>query len=155
KMFIFLADSPGEIEATHILDRENSHGHSEVEKGLVDLRRSCPFFDEEMCFPHVRQHHAIADEAPAISNNDSYFFQLLCQCQCGCDDFVARFCAPHDFKKAHDMCRTEEVSADHHVGPRGRGGNFVDIQCRRVCCEDAVRPGNLVNLGENPALQGH
>src|SRR5215470_6669585 len=24
KMFIFLADSPGEIEATHILDRENS-----------------------------------------------------------------------------------------------------------------------------------
>ena len=73
-MFVFLPDSPGKIDATHVLDGENAHGHAEIQKRPIHLGRSCAFFHEEVRLSHVRKHHAIAHKAPAVADNDSHLF---------------------------------------------------------------------------------
>src|SRR3954471_17095144 len=37
QMFVFLPDSPGKIDAANVLDGQNSHRHSEIQKRSIDL----------------------------------------------------------------------------------------------------------------------
>ena len=63
EMLVFLLDAPVEIDAAHVVDGEDAHGHAEIGERAVDLRGRRAFFDQELRFAHVREHHAIADEA--------------------------------------------------------------------------------------------
>jgi hypothetical protein len=55
-----LAHAPGDIDAGHVVDREDSHRHAEVGERAIDLLRRGAILHEELRLVHVGEHHAIA-----------------------------------------------------------------------------------------------
>ena len=154
-MRVFLLHAPVEIDAAHVVDGEDPHGHAEVVEGAIDLGRCGAFFDEELRFAHIREHHAVADEAHRVAYEHADFAQSLRKRHSCRDDTLAGGFAPHDFNEAHDVRGAEEVGADHHLGSGCRGGDFVDVESRRVGREDAVGLRDFVYFGEQGFLDGH
>ncbi len=96
-MLALLPYAPEHVDTAHVVHRENAHGHPEVVDRLVHSCGGRPLFDQELRFAHVRHHHPIADEAPAVAHDNANFAELLCQRQRGRDHLFAGPRAPDDF----------------------------------------------------------
>ena len=81
------------------------------------------FFDQELRFAHVGQHHAIAHEAAAVSHHHADLAELLGQSPARGDHFFTGRLAAHDLHQPHDVRGAEEVKADHHL--RARRGEAI------------------------------
>ena len=57
-----------EIEAAHVIDREDAHGHAPAGERGIDLGGRRAFFDEQLRLAHIRKHHAIADESVRVAH---------------------------------------------------------------------------------------
>ena len=138
---VFLPNAMAHVDAAHIVDGEDAHGHAEIVERLSRLVGGRAFFDEELGLAHVREHHAIADEAAAIADHDADLAQFLCERQGRRDDVVAGFCSAHDLHQPHHVRRAEEMQADDRFGALGGAGDFIDIERGGVGGQDAMGAG--------------
>ena len=116
-MLALLAHAPDHVDAAHVVHRKNSHCHAEVVEGLVHGRRRRAFLNEELRFAHVGNHHAVADEPPAITDNDAYLPQLFRKSERSSDDLFAGFGAANNLHQAHHVCGAEEMQTDNAFRP--------------------------------------
>ena len=94
-----------DIDAAHVVHGENPHRHAEIGERAVHLLGRGAFFHQELRLAHVGEHHAIADEAPAVAHHHAHLAQLLRERQRRGDNFLAGGLAAHDFHQPHHVAR--------------------------------------------------
>ena len=148
-----LPDAPGDIDARHVVDREDAHRHPEVGQRAVDLLGGRALLDQELRFVHVRKHHPVADEAAAVPDDDRDLADTLAERQRRGQHVGRRLRAANDFEQPHDVRGAEEVQADDVLRPPGDAGERVDVERGRVAGEDRAGLGDGIELAKDVRLQ--
>ena len=95
---------------------------------------------------------AVADEAMRVAGHDRLLAELSGHRERGRQHVRRGLGAAHDLQKFHDICRREEVQADHVGRPRCRAGDFVEIEIGRVAGQHRAGPGYGIQAAKNVRL---
>ena len=72
-----LPHAPGDVNAGHVVDGEDAHRHAEVGQRTIDLLGRRAVLDQELRLVHVREHHAVTDEARRVARDHADFAEPL------------------------------------------------------------------------------
>src|SRR5580700_10087400 len=155
QMTIFLANPPADIQSGKIARRQGTHGHTELDKRIVNGFHLRAFFHQELSFPAIGSEHSVSDKAPAVSYQHTDLAELFRKLHASGDDFLARLFSAHNFEQAHDISWTEEVGSNNEFGPRGDAGDVVDAQCGRVARQNSAGFAGAIQILKHLLLKRH
>jgi hypothetical protein len=149
-------DFGADVDARQIVHAVRPHGETERFHHGVDALRRDTLQQHELAFAEVAvEHHAIADEAKSIADDHADLAQHLGEREAGLQGRVGSLTAAHDFQQSHDIRRTEEVQAEHAIGPGSRLGKLCHRQARGIRGEDGRVRHDTIEPRKDRALEGH
>ena len=154
-LFPLVIDLVEHVETGQVRHGIGAHCHTPVVGGLVDGFRRIAFQKHALCFAHIGEEHAIADETETHAHQHRLFADGLGHRHGGGDDILGSFLAAYDFEQGHDIGGREEVPADDVLRTLGGGRYLIDVQGRGVAGQDRAGLGDLVELGEDFLLERH
>ncbi len=98
----------------------------------------CSILQEHERLVHIREQHAVDEEARAVLDDDRRLANLFRQRHDRGDRLVTGFLAADDLDELHPVDRIEEVHADESFRMRGRLGHARDRDRRGVARQDRV-----------------
>ena len=116
---------------------------------------TCAFLEHLGCLRAISTNHAIANEAIAHTRDNRCLLDLLGNLHDGQKHIVRSLCTPNYLEQLHDVCRAEEVSADHILRTFGKARNLVQIQRRCVRSQNGSRFADAVEFLEYGFLDIH
>ena len=102
-----------------------------------------PSCNRILTFVHVREEHAIDQEARAVVDDDRRLADSLGERHDRRDRHVAGLRPADDLDQLHPIDRTEEMHADELLGVRSRLGHPRDRDRRGIARQDRVGPDHL------------
>ena len=142
----------GDVEADGVVERDRPHRHAEGRGGAVDRLDRRPLFEQQQRLVHVRQQHAVHEEAGAVVDDDRRLADPPCVGRGGGDRVVAGRAAADHFDQRHHAHRVEEVEAAELLGPREPAGEVADRNRRGVRAEHGVGGQLWLQAGVELAL---
>ena len=152
---IGLVHVDADVDAGHVVDGEQAHGHAPLFHGRVDLARRRAFHHHALGLAAVGLHHAVADKTVADFYQHRRLLERLGEFDRRADRLRARLRRADDLEQRHDIGRREEVQADHVLRTLGGRADLFHVERRGVGRQHAAGLGHLVELGEDLLLQLH
>ena len=121
----------------------------------IDVLRQRPLLHQAIGLPQIGIEHAVGAEAIADADDDADLAGRSRERHRGRKHRGIGLGAADDFKKPHDVRRTEEMQPDDILRPRRHCRDRIDIERRGVAGEDGAGLGDLVELHEDIALDRH
>src|SRR5262249_12057834 len=126
------ANAPADIESGEIAHRERPHRETELDDRRIDLVRQRALEQQPLGFDRAPRQHAVADEAVAIADHDRHLADLAAERDRGRERLMRGRLAAHDLQQPHDVCRAEEMRAEHVLRALGRTRDRIDVERRGV-----------------------
>src|SRR6185437_11931929 len=143
------------VEAYEIGERERTHWmvHAQLHHRIDCFRRPHTLHHAINRLVDHRHEDTIRDKAWIVT----HFNGSLAERACERDDFrrrlVRRSKTADDLDQLHHRHRIHEVHPDHLVRTSGLRRDFCYRDGTRVACENCVRLGEPVQIGEDPVLE--